>query len=110
MDATVDVEPGSDPEVFVSLAAVEPGTGAVEVSGFVPGLAEDGGRCVLVLSRAGRDDVTVEGEAFADAQSTSCALLSVPVDRLTSGSWTARLDYRSDSSSGSSADVTVDVP
>ncbi len=48
--------------------------------------------------------------AFADAQSTSCALLSVPVDRLAPGEWTARLDYRSDTSAGSSSAQTVDVP
>jgi hypothetical protein len=100
----------SDLEVVVSYAAVEPGGGAVEVSGFVPGVVEDGGRCVLVLGRTGRDDVIVEGQAFADAQSTSCALLSVPVDRLAPGAWTARLDYRSDTSAGSSAPQTVDVP
>lgn len=100
----------SDLDVVVSSAAVEPGGGAVEVSGFVPGVVEDGGRCVLVLSRAGTDVVSVAGEAFADAQSTSCALLSVPVDRLAPGEWTARLDYRSDASAGSSSPQTVDVP
>lgn len=100
----------SDLDVVVSYAAVEPGGGAVEVSGFVPGVVEDGGRCVLVLSRAGTDDVSVESEAFADAQSTSCALVSVPVERLAPGEWTARLDYRSDASAGSSSPQTVDVP
>ncbi|GAB3311776.1 hypothetical protein GCM10027451_23980 [Geodermatophilus aquaeductus] len=109
-DAPVELEPGDDLEVVVSFASVEPGSGAVEASGYVPGLVEDGGRCTLVLSRAGRSDVSVEGEAFADAQSTSCALLSVPADRLAPGTWTARLDYRSDSSSGSSPDVEVVVP
>jgi hypothetical protein len=109
-DAPDGVQPGDDLDVVVSFAAVEPGNGAVEASGYVPGLVEDGGRCVLVLSRTGRADVSVEGEAFADAQSTSCALLSVPVGRLSSGTWTARLDYRSAGSSGSSPDVDVVVP
>jgi hypothetical protein len=109
-DPPVDVAPGDDLDVVVSFAAFQPGSGAVEASGSVPGLVEDGGRCVLVLSRAGRADVSVEGEAFPDAQSTSCDLLSVPVDRLSPGTWTARLDYRSDTSSGSSADVEVVVP
>ncbi|TFV53596.1 hypothetical protein [Blastococcus sp. TF02A-35] len=109
-DAPVEAGPGADQEVVVSHAAVGPAGDAVEVSGFVPGLVEDGGRCVLVLGRTGHTDVTVEDEAFAEAQSTACALLSVPVDRLAPGVWTARLDYRSDVSSGSSEDVEVVVP
>ncbi len=109
-DPPVETAPGSDLEVVISFAAVEPGSDAVEASGFVPGLVEDGGRCVLVLGRAGQDDVSVEGEALADAGSTSCALLSVPLDRLVPGEWTARLDYRSDTSAGSSSPQPVDVP
>ncbi len=109
-DAPVDVDPGSGLDVVVSFAAVGPGGDAVEASGSVPGLVEDGGRCVLVLRRDGRDDVTAEGAASADAQSTSCGLLAVPLDRLAPGAWTARLDYRSDESSGSSDDVEVVVP
>jgi hypothetical protein len=109
-DPPAAVDPGSGLDVVVSSAGVDPGGGALEVSGFVPGLVEDGGRCVLVLSRAGEDDVSVEQEALGDAQSTSCGLLSVPVDRLSPGTWTARLDYRSDDSSGSSDDVEVVVP
>ncbi|WP_448641005.1 hypothetical protein [Geodermatophilus sp. URMC 63] len=109
-DSPAGVRPGPDREVFVTYAAVTPASAAVEVSGFVPALVEDGGRCVLVLSHAGRPDVSVEGEAFADAQSTACALLSVPVDRLAPGTWVARLDYRSEGSSGSSADVQVVIP
>ncbi len=109
-DTPVGVEPGTGLDVVVSFVALEPGGRAVEASGSLPGLIEDGGRCVLVLSREGRDDVSAEVPASADAQSTSCGLLSVPVDRLSPGTWTARLDYRSAGSSGSSADVTVDVP
>lgn len=109
-DPPAAVDPGSGLDVVLSFATVDPGGTAVEASGSVPGLVEDGGRCVLVLGRAGRDDVSVEGDAFADAQATSCPLLSVPVDRLSPGTWTARLDYRSDTSSGSSPDVDVVVP
>jgi hypothetical protein len=106
-----DSGPGSsDLYVVVSYAGLEPAGSAVEVAGFVPGLVEDGGRCVLVLGRAGQDDVTVEGDAVADVQTTSCGLLSVPVGQLSPGTWTARLDYRSDGSSASSDDVEVVVP
>ncbi|SDC06005.1 hypothetical protein SAMN05660690_0385 [Geodermatophilus telluris] len=100
----------SDVDVVVSYAGVEPGSSAVEVAGFVAGVVEDGGRCTLELSRSGAGDVTVEGDAVADAQTTSCGLLSVPLERLSPGTWTARLDYRSAASSGSSADVQVVVP
>ncbi len=109
-DAPVEVDPASRHSVVLSFATVGPDGSAVEASGSVPGLIEDGGRCVLVLSLPGRADVTAEGEAFADAQSTSCGLLTVPLDRLSAGTWTARLDYRSDASSGSSDGVGVVVP
>ncbi|MGR7023808.1 hypothetical protein [Geodermatophilus sp. URMC 62] len=99
-----------DLEVVVSYAGVAPDGGSVEVAGFVPGVVEDGGRCKLVLARSRKDDVSVDGEAFADAQSTSCALLSVPVGRLAPGDWTARLEYRSGRSSGTSSPMTIAVP
>lgn len=109
-DAPVEDEPGSDVDVVVSYAGVEPGGTAVEVAGFVTGLVEAGGRCSLVLNRSGHDERHVDGEAVPDAQSTSCALLSVPVDRLAPGTWTARLEYRSGTSSGSSDEVPVVIP
>ncbi|MGY1783998.1 hypothetical protein [Geodermatophilus sp. SYSU D00698] len=109
-DEPVEVEAGSNVDVVVSYAGVEPGGTALEVAGFVPGLNENGGRCVLVLSRSGQGEVSVGGEAFADAQSTSCVPLSVPIGQLSAGTWTVRLDYRSDATSGSSNEMEVVVP
>ena len=99
-----------DLDVVFSYLEVDPGGTAVEAAGQVSLIVDGGGTCTLVLSRSGEDDVRVEGEASVEPSSTACSLLSVPVDGLASGPWTARLEFRSATSSGSSPSQTVVIP
>ena len=99
----------ADVDVVITYSGFEPGTDAVEVGGFAA-VVEDDGECVLTLSRSGRDDVQVEAAATPDVRTTACGSLSVPADRLAPGEWTARLEYRSSTSSGTSPSQTVEIP
>lgn len=82
--------------------------GNVEVSGYVPGIIEDGGTCTLTLEKASQKE-TESKASTADAQNTSCGLITVAGNRLSNGSWKATLTYGSDTANGSSQAVTVEV-
>ncbi|MBM7805808.1 hypothetical protein JOD57_001645 [Geodermatophilus bullaregiensis] len=99
----------ADVDVVITYSGVEPGTATLEVAGFAA-VVEDGGECVLTLSRSGHDDVRVEGAGTPDVRTTACGALSVPVGGLAPGEWTARLAYRSATSSGTSPSQTVEIP
>jgi hypothetical protein len=82
---------------------------SVEVGAYVAGVVESGGTCTLTLTGPGATrTATVTGEA--DAGSTSCTTMAVPGAQLSTGSWTAVVDYRSADAGGTSSSVTVDVP
>lgn len=80
----------------------------VEVGGFVSGVVESGGSCLLTLSHDGRT-VTVEAEGRPDATTTSCGALTVDGDRLEPGTWTAVLTYSSATSSGAADEREIEV-
>ncbi|OJV82130.1 MAG: hypothetical protein BGO37_03785 [Cellulomonas sp. 73-92] len=83
-------------------------TRAIEVSSFVP-VVEDGGTCTLTVT-LGSATVKVDGQAYADASSTSCGLLTVPAKDLSKGTWHADVSYGSPHTRGSSAPQPVEVP
>lgn len=82
-------------------------TQQAEVSGYVGGVIENGGTCTLTLEKSGQK-VTESKAAIADAQTTSCGLISVARDRLSPGNWTATLSYSSASAEGTSEPRTVE--
>lgn len=95
--------------VTLTFAGWNATTASVEAGGYVSGVIENGGTCSLRLVREGTI-VEVAGTAAADAATTTCDMLSVPVDRVSSGTWTAELTYTSTGATGTSAPMEVQVP
>ena len=81
----------------------------VEVSGYVPGVVEDGGTCRVTLTLDG-DTVQAEAVGMADATTTVCGAIEVGGPELDPGLWQAVLSYESPTSSGASAPSIVQVP
>ena len=83
--------------------------GGVEAAGIVMGVVESGGTCTLTLTK-GSTSVDVSAEAVDNVTSTSCPAMTVPGDRLSSGTWLATLSYESGTSQGTGNAVEVQVP
>jgi hypothetical protein len=81
---------------------------AVEVGGYAA-VVEPAGMCTLRLSH-GAKVVTLKHTASTDATTVACGGFSVPRSQLTPGAWTAVLGYRSPTSTGESAAVSLTVP
>ncbi|MBJ7451115.1 MAG: hypothetical protein JHC71_03400 [Blastococcus sp.] len=87
----------------------DPAAGAVEAGGIVMGLVESGGTCTLTLTK-GSTAVDVSADAVDNVTSTSCPAMTVPGDRLESGTWQATLSYESRTSQGTGDAVEIQVP
>jgi hypothetical protein len=97
-------------EVTVTISTWAQKDGAITVNGFVGGVVEDGGTCTLTMTFAATGkQVTTSRTAIANVTNTSCGESTVPVSKLSSGSWHAVLAYSSSASSGQSSPVTIDV-
>jgi hypothetical protein len=109
--ATDDPLPTSGGEVtpVITQAGWAPSGTAIEVSGFVQGVIEDGGTCLIELTHDGQT-VSAEREGLADATTTTCGSVELGDAEMDSGWWQAVLIYESPTSSGSSAPVDVLVP
>lgn len=108
MATTPDEDTGSARPSLV-YAGLQEGAASVQMSGLVTNLVEDGGTCTFEL-RSGSTLVTRAQAGLADASSTSCGTVEVPVSELDRGSWEATLDYAGPGGSGTSGAVTVDIP
>jgi hypothetical protein len=108
-DAPVTLAPQPKATLVVTYSGWDEATKSVQASGYLPGAAEDGGTCTLTLTRGGTT-VTGTVAGTANVTNTSCGGLIVPGSRLSSGTWSAVVSYRSSTSSGSSAPVQVTVP
>lgn len=80
----------------------------VEVGAYAA-VVEESGSCTLKLT-SGSKTVTSSIKALTDASTMSCGGLTVPGDKLSSGTWTAVVIYESATSAGTSAPVKVVVP
>lgn len=100
---------GGEVAVSVTYADWEPTDSVVEVGGFVSGVIESGGICRVTLTRMGTV-VTAERAAEADVGTTSCGSTRIADPRLTPGTWTMVLSYRSSTSTGTAHPVTIEVP
>ncbi len=96
-------------EVVVTNAGWLASSGAVEVAAYVAAV-EAGGRCTLTLTGPGGATATASQTAEPDASTTSCGLLAVPGDQLTSGTWTGTVAYVSPTTSGEAAVAPMQVP
>jgi len=81
---------------------------AVEVGGYAA-VVEPVGACTLRLSH-GAKVVTLQHTASPDATTVACGGFSIPRSQLSAGHWTAVLGYRSPTSTGESATVSLTVP
>ena len=100
-------ERGDGVTVHVSSAAWNPERSAVEVSGFVPAVAESDGTCTATLTN-GSTSVTATADAIANGDFTACGELAVA--GLSPGAWDMVLSYESGAHEGASPAVAVDVP
>lgn len=85
-----------------------PDTKAVEVSGYINNLLENGGTCTAALALNGQT-VTASRSATANAQNTSCGFISIDRSQLSPGTWTVTLSYSSATAEGSSQSVALEV-
>lgn len=86
-----------------------PQTKDVEVSGFVPGVIENGGSCTVTLEKDGQK-VTKSATGTANAQNVSCGLITIPFSEISAGTWNILLSYSSSTASGSSSqNVSLEV-
>jgi len=95
--------------VVITYAGWTDSTAAVEVGGYVAGVAESGGRCTLTLT-SGSGSASAEVPAEPDASSTACPTLIVAGSQLSPGTWEAVVSYASATTSGKSDPVEVVVP
>jgi hypothetical protein len=83
--------------------------GGVVEAGAYARTVETAGSCTLKLTFGGRSG-TGSIPALTDASTMSCGGLTVPRDRLSSGTWTGVVIYESATSVGTSSPVEVVVP
>jgi hypothetical protein len=100
---------GGNVQVAVTYADWDSSSRSVEVDGFVTGVIEAGGTCLVTLTR-GADSVTAQSTGMPNASSTVCGSVTVKDARLTSGTWQAVLSYRSSTATGASGPVAIKVP
>lgn len=100
---------GSHLDVTVTFSGWNGTTRTVEVGGYVAGVIDSDAICTLTLTN-GATTVRQAVAGVADVSSTSCGTVSVGRAQLRTGTWTAHLAYASRSGSGTSPDVSIEVP
>lgn len=85
----------------ISSWGTDPDTKNFELAAYIPDVYEDGGQCVLTLTKDGRILTrTISGRK--DVNRTTCAPFTLPGREVTAGDWTASISYTSAAASGSS--------
>jgi len=102
-------EPGEEVAPQITYYGWDDAIGGVEAGGIVMGVVESGGTCTLTLTQDSTA-VDVSVEAIDNVTSTSCPAMTVPGDRLGSGTWRATLSYESEDFRGVGDAVEVEVP
>ncbi|MBM7504148.1 hypothetical protein ACFPER_11720 [Agromyces aurantiacus] len=102
--------PGPGLEAIITIASVDVDGLNATVSGYVSGIIEDGGACTFELTGPTGTVVRAETTGIADRSTTSCGAASIPIDRLSSGTWSVELGYRSDAADVISEPTTLEVP
>lgn len=83
--------------------------GRVVVNAFIPETVESSGTCVAEFT-SGATARSTSGPASADATSTWCDPLSLPVSDLAPGTWTVTVRYSSTTTAGRSDRFEVVIP
>ena len=102
-------EAGDEVAPQITYSGWDDAIGGVEAGGIVMGIVESGGTCTLTLAK-GSTTVDVSVEGVDNVTSTSCPAMTVPGDRLGTGTWQATLSYESDGFRGVGDPVEVEVP
>lgn len=79
-----------------------------EVSARVPGILEDSGNCTLKLTSSNHE-ASGKNKAVPNVTEMSCGFISIPLSKISKGTWTAVVTYMSKNSVGSSNLVDVQV-
>lgn len=106
-DPTATAAPGGEVTVLITYADAT-GAGDVEVGAYAA-TVEEGGSCALTLTK-GAVERSVSSAAMMDVGTTGCGQLLIPAADLSSGTWTAVVDYQSAASHGQSSPREVVVP
>ena len=83
---------------------------AATVGGVVIGAEVDGAVCEYTLTPASGAPVTATFESLANAGTTSCGSIDIPIDQLARGSWTVELSVVIDGDTIISAPVALEIP
>lgn len=106
---TESAEPQPSVEAVIVVANVDVDGSHATASGYVSGVIEDGGECTFVFT-GDPGEVTASSTGAADRATTSCGSVSVPIEQLAKGTWSIRLDYRSDQTEVVSEESIMEVP
>jgi hypothetical protein len=81
------------------------------VNGFVSGVVESSGTCTLTLTSKTdpSNKVSQSRSSEANATNTTCGVISVPLSKLSAGTWNAVLSYSSSTSAGASDVMPLEV-
>lgn len=78
------------------------------INGYVPGIIEDSGKCTVTLNKGDKNtSATVSGNQ--NAQNTSCGQITISSAKIEPGEWNAVLSYRSETATGTSSSVKMEV-
>ncbi len=82
---------------------------SVSASGYVAGVIATGGTCNFVFTRP-ELRVEASSEAEANASTTSCGVVQVPIGQFTKGAWQVVLTYTSDKLTITSPPTDLEIP
>lgn len=89
------------------ITSAGPEDGKVVVAAYIPGIFEEGGTCKLEATKDGLT-VAATSEAFANVSTTNCAPFRLERSQFaSSGTWSVRVSYQSESATGVSANQTL---
>ncbi|WP_156099229.1 hypothetical protein [Bifidobacterium psychraerophilum] len=92
----------------VLLSWWDAGDEGISANGSVNNVIENGGTCSLTASK-GTTVKSVSKQSIANATTTACGEMTIPISQLSSGDWVIELKYTSNTASGSSATQNVHI-
>jgi len=93
---------------LITYSGFDPAGPVVEVSAFVPGIAETDGQCSVTVTN-GSETATGSGPARPDVAATQCGSIYATLPSGATGDWIAVVTYSSSTSVGSSAPVSIKI-
>lgn len=108
-DPSATPEPTADDEAVITVAGVDVDGLNASASGYVTGVIEDGGECTFTFTGA-EGETSATSTGAANATTTSCGLVQVPMSELSRGTWQVVLTYSSDTLTVVSQPMTLEIP